>query len=468
MLDRPELLGTRGAVSSTHWLASAAGTAVFDLGGNAFDAAVATALVSRSSSRTSTARAARSRSWSTTARRGDFVLCGQGPAPAAATPEAFGDLGARRWCPAAACSPAVVPGAFGALDAAAARPRPLELRDGARARDRLRRGRLSAAARGGGRSRCSRRCSASDWTGIGRGLPAGRAARRGRGRRLRNRPWPPPTSASSPRRRRPRAAARSRSTPPRRVLPGVRRRGHRRVPGPAESLDSPAAAHGGLLTGRRPGPAGRRSSSRSLRTTAANVPRRAWCQGPVFLQQLAPARGVRPGGDGPRRRRATCTRSIECAKLAFADREAWYGDPEFTDVPLGAAVGRVRRRARARWSGERASPSCARVARRPVPRLPDRCPPRPTRTGAPQLARAGSGEPAVKLTAAERAATPATSTSADREGNMVVAHAERRLAAELAGHPRARLPARHPRPDGAADPGAARTRSRRASGRGPP
>ena len=42
---RPEIQGTFGAVTSTHWLASAAGMAVLEKGGNAFDAAVAAGFV---------------------------------------------------------------------------------------------------------------------------------------------------------------------------------------------------------------------------------------------------------------------------------------------------------------------------------------------------------------------------------------------------------------------------------------
>ena len=40
---RPEITGTFGVVSSTHWIASGVGMAVLEQGGNAFDAAAAVA-----------------------------------------------------------------------------------------------------------------------------------------------------------------------------------------------------------------------------------------------------------------------------------------------------------------------------------------------------------------------------------------------------------------------------------------
>ncbi|MCA1702959.1 MAG: gamma-glutamyltransferase family protein [Actinobacteria bacterium] len=61
----------------------------------------------------------------------------------------------------------------------------------------------------------------------------------------------------------------------------------------------------------------------------------AWTQGPVFLQQLALLKGFDLASMSPSDRVHTI---IESAKLSFADREAFYGDPRFSDVPIDALL----------------------------------------------------------------------------------------------------------------------------------
>ena len=64
-----------------------------------------------------------------------------------------------------------------------------------------------------------------------------------------------------------------------------------------------------------------------------------WSQGPVFLQQLRLLEGydLRAMGHNSA---AYIHCLVEAAKLAFADREAYYADPEFTDVPMEALLSR--------------------------------------------------------------------------------------------------------------------------------
>jgi len=58
-----------------------------------------------------------------------------------------------------------------------------------------------------------------------------------------------------------------------------------------------------------------------------------WTQGPVFLQQLGILEGYDLGSMGHNSPEYIHL-LVEAAKLAFADREKYYGDPEFVHVPL--------------------------------------------------------------------------------------------------------------------------------------
>ncbi len=111
---RPEIRGTFGAVTSTHWLASAVGFGVLERGGNAFDAAVATGFTLQivephlNGPGGEVPVIAQARDWPA-----PRVLCGQGTAPATATIERVRALGYTRM-PGQGLVPAVVPGSFGA------------------------------------------------------------------------------------------------------------------------------------------------------------------------------------------------------------------------------------------------------------------------------------------------------------------------------------------------------------------
>ncbi|MDQ3671747.1 MAG: gamma-glutamyltransferase family protein [Actinomycetota bacterium] len=111
---RPELRGTFGMVASTHWLASQTGMSVLERGGNAFDAACATGFVLQVVEPHLNGPGGEMPAVFYAVERDEVrVLCGQGVAPRAATIEHFHDLG-HELVPGTGVLAACVPGAFGA------------------------------------------------------------------------------------------------------------------------------------------------------------------------------------------------------------------------------------------------------------------------------------------------------------------------------------------------------------------
>ena len=123
-----------------------------------------------------------------------------------------------------------------------------------------------------------------------------------------------------------------------------------------ELMDSTGRRHGGLLRGD--------DLARYSATLEATVVRRyrgvevhktgPWGQGPVLLQALALLEGfdldvMHPAGE------TFVHTVVECMKLAYADREVFYGDPAFVDVPLQTLLSPAYASERRRLIGEGAS-----------------------------------------------------------------------------------------------------------------
>jgi gamma-glutamyltranspeptidase / glutathione hydrolase len=331
---RPELAGTFGMVASTHWLASAAGMAVLEKGGNAFDAAVAAGFVLQVVEPHLNGPGGEVPVIGFDAAAGEpFVLDGQGPAPAAATLGAFADLGLDL-VPGTGLLAACVPAAFGTWMLLLERYGTMQLRDVLE---------YAIGYAGGGYPVLARTSEAiagvaptftEHWPSsaeiyLAAGVPAA-------GSRFANEPL----AATY---RRILAEAELAGAGREQQIEAARRAfyagfvaeaidGYARH---AAVMDVSGERHRGLLTGADLD--GWRASVEQPATldfSGLTVCKTGpWGQGPVFLQQLAMLAGYDLASMAPGSADLVHT-VTEVAKLAFADREAWYGDPRQSDVPL--------------------------------------------------------------------------------------------------------------------------------------
>jgi len=110
---RPEIEGTFGVVASTHWIATAVGMGVLEKGGNAFDAACATAFTLQVVEPHLNGPGGDVPVIVHDVKRGKTeVICGQGPAPAGATVKHYRDELGLDMVPGTGLLAACVPGMF--------------------------------------------------------------------------------------------------------------------------------------------------------------------------------------------------------------------------------------------------------------------------------------------------------------------------------------------------------------------
>ena len=332
---RPELIGTFGVVTTTHWLGSAVGMSVLEKGGNAFDAAVSTGftlqIVEPHLNGPGGDMPAIFKAVSDTTPR---VLCGQGPIPQAATIGHFKELGLDL-IPGSGLLCAVVPGAFDAWMLLLKDYGTMSLSEVLKPAIEYARNGYPIVPKITETIATVRELFSSEWTESAKlYLPNGQ----------------PPQPGSifkntilADTYERIVSEAEKTSSNRERQIEAARDIWYRGWV--AETIDKfcryeavmdvSGRKHSGLLTAE---------DMASWTSTYDEVASYnygeytvckcgPWSQGPVLLQQLAILDGMEIRSMDPLG--ADFVHSvIEAAKLSFADREAYYGDPNFVDVPL--------------------------------------------------------------------------------------------------------------------------------------
>jgi len=355
---RPELRGTFGMAASTHWLATATAQSVLERGGTAVDAAVAAAFVLHVVEPHLNGPGGDLTAIVASAGEHPFVLAGQGAAPAAATMEHYQSLGLDE-IPGAGPLAAAVPGSVVAWLHLLATRGTWEVRD------------VLSPALGYARDghpvhanvvrtiRAVAPLFEEHWpTSAAQWMPEGRLPEPGD--LITNEPWAAVLARLM-------GAGESAGSRESRVLAAIAW-WNREVGAAVEEFVRTPVQHS--LGGALPGvitaadvaayfPA--EESPVSLTFRGVDVVKAGpWTQGPVLLQTLAileAAASASPEGDAvldPSTALGVHT-IVEALKLALADRDAWYGDPAQTDVPLTELLSASYGAERAALIGETAS-----------------------------------------------------------------------------------------------------------------
>ena len=354
---RPEIDGTFGVVTSTHWLATAVGMGVLERGGNAFDAGVATAFTLQVVEPHLNGPGGDVPVILHDTRRGRTeVICGQGPAPAGASIKHFRDQLGLDMMPGTGLLAACVPGTFDTWLTLLRDYGTLRLED------------VLAPAIGyaeHGYPLVERACATIDtvkqlftqyWpTSAAIYLRDGKAPAPGS-------LFTNPTLAETYKRllREAQSAGGDREAQIERARKtwsqGFVAEAIDRFCRTQKLMDTSGEPHGGVLTGddmaRWHAHVEAPLTYDYGRYTVCKPG--VWSQGPVMLQQLALLKGFDLDGLDPAGPEFIHLQ-VECAKLAFADREKFYGDPDFVEVPIETLLSDAYNDARRKLVGAKAS-----------------------------------------------------------------------------------------------------------------